>query len=403
MYSLKEWVEQKYYEPINEGGLGGHMAHPIDYSELTFGELKDMVTQLFSGQIEDMKEKLDGTNIQATVNIKGDVVFMYNKGDLNSENGGMSIEDMAKKWSDKPSVAKNYIKAGEIIKKIFSKLPNSYFNPDENTKIIVNCECISAGQTNVMLYDSDRVAFHGISIYKKDDKGKWQIDSKSEGEPKEIRKAAEGIKEALPRPKLNILDMKEAKIQSNKAILEINKILKSYHLSDDSTIEDYKKIRYDEIAPLWARNDECYERLVNGNKSVNLRELKKKYPHLPEFEKSTQAKGLYRDIMEPLEALFSSIGNALISLLSGFTNDSSKDKVIAELRKQAEEVKQSVENDGTDEMKDVVTRSLKRLSKLEDKLNAAEGIVYQYNGKLMKLTGSFSALNQLFGVKFMKR
>ena len=123
MYTLQEYIENRYYElVINEGGMGGHMSHPYDYDDLTFGELKDMIEQLFSGGITELKEKLDGTNIQATVNKDGEVVFIRNKGDLNSEKGGMSVEDMAKKWADKPSVAKNYVKAGEVIKKIFLKM-----------------------------------------------------------------------------------------------------------------------------------------------------------------------------------------------------------------------------------------------------------------------------------------
>ena len=218
MYSLQEWIDNKYYEStINEGGMGGHMAHPYDYDELTFGELKEMINQLFDGNVIEMKEKLDGTNIQATVNKDGEVVFIRNKGDLDSDKGGMSVEDMAKKWSDKPSVAKNYVKAGEVIKKIFSKVPQTFFMPNEDTRVIVNCECISAGQTNVMLYEKDRVAFHGTVTYKKGESGKWEFESESEGEPAEIRKAAEGIEEAAPRPKLVIKNAEEAKSEALKA------------------------------------------------------------------------------------------------------------------------------------------------------------------------------------------
>ena len=401
MYNIQEYIDNKYYEfTINEGGMGGHMSHPIDYDDLTFKELDDMIEQLFDGKIENVKEKLDGTNIQATVNKDGEVVFIRNKGDLNSDKGGMTVDDMAKKWADKPSVAKNYVKAGEVIEKIFSKIPNSYFNPDDETKVVVNCECISAGQTNVMLYEKDRVAFHGTATYKLNN-GKWQLESESEGEPKEIRKAAEGIKEALPRPALVIKNTEEAKKVSSEARKQLTEMMNSYHMKSDSTILDWKRTRYDELAPLWARNDECFNRLVQQDKSVNMRELKKKYPDIQDFEKS-QAKDLYRDIMEPLDTLFSQIGNALIGLLDGFTNADDSDKVIAALKDELEKDKEYIEKEGTDEMKDVMARSLQRLAKLDNKLNAAEGVVFQYNGKLMKMTGAFSALNQLLGIKFMK-
>lgn len=401
MYNLQEYIDNKYYELVTEGGMGGHMAHPIDYDDLTFGDLIDMIEQLFSGQITELKEKLDGTNIQATVNTSGEVVFIRNKGDLNSEKGGMSVNDMAKKWADKPAVAKNYVKAGEVINKIFTKIPVKYFNPNTDTKVVVNCECISAGQTNVMLYERDRVAFHGTATYKLKN-GKWELLNETEGEPQEIRKAADGIEEALPRPKLVIKNVELAKQESSKAVTRLEILMNDNAVNEKSTIGDYKRIRYDEIAPSWAKNDDCFNRIINKDKSKNLRILKKDYPELPAYEKSKDAKNLYRDIMEPLDTLFSQIGNALISLLDGFTNADDSDKVISMLQAELESDKEYVEREGTDEMKDVMTRSLQRLSKLNNRLNATEGVVFQYKGKLMKMTGAFSALNQLLGIKFMK-
>lgn len=402
MYNLQEYIDNKYYELVTEGGMGGHMAHPIDYDDLTFGDLIDMIEQLFSGQITELKEKLDGTNIQATVNTSGEVVFIRNKGDLNSEKGGMSVNDMAKKWADKPAVAKNYVKAGEVINKIFTKIPVKYFNPNTDTKVVVNCECISAGQTNVMLYERDRVAFHGTATYKLKN-GKWELLNETEGEPQEIRKAADGIEEALPRPKLVIKNVELAKQESSKAVTRLEILMNDNAVNEKSTIGDYKRIRYDEIAPSWAKNDDCFNRIINKDKSKNLRILKKDYPELPAYEKSKDAKNLYRDIMEPLDTLFSQIGNALISLLDGFTNADDSDKVISMLQSELETDKEYVEREGTDEMKDVMTRSLQRLSKLNNRLNATEGVVFQYKGKLMKMTGAFSALNQLLGIKFMKK
>lgn len=397
MLSLREYLNRELY--ITEGGMGGHMSHPIDYDDLSCQDLKDMVSDLFSGKVENIKEKLDGTNIQATVNKSGEVVFIRNKSDLNSEKGGMSINDMANKWADKPSVANNYIKAGEVIKKIFVNIDNKYFNPDDETRVIINCECISAGQTNVMLYEKDRVAFHGTVTYKLEN-GKWTLYSESEGEPKEIRDAAKDIEEAIPRPALVIKDMNEANAYAEKAIKEIDKVFKE---ESANTIAEYKKARFMKLAPDWAKNNDCYKRLICGDKTKNLRELKKTYVELPTYEKSKECKHLIKEIMEPLDYIFSSIGNTLINLLDGFTNGGAEDKVKSELIKQLQAVKDSTEVDGTEEMREVMRQSIARLEKLSSKVNATEGIVFQYKGKLMKMTGSFSALNQALGVKFMKK
>lgn len=403
MRTLKEWMNNNRPLVVMEGGMGGHMAHPIDYDDLTFADLIDMIDKLFNGdvtQIISLKEKLDGTNIQATMNDNGQTVFIRNKGDLNSALGGMTIEDMASKWSSKPSVADNYIRAGKIIEEIFSKVGKRYFNPDKDTRIVINCECISSGQTNVMLYANDRVAFHGTVTYKMVD-GKWRPLEVTEGEPDIIRKAANGIEAALPRPQLVINNATEAKRLSQEAISALSGLMKQYGMTRQSTIADYKFERYYSLAPSWAKNDDCYNRIINKDKSKNLRILKKEYPEIGDYEKSSAGKQLYRDIMEPLDTIFSNIGNALISLLDGFTNANDKDKVVTALKKEVNDVREYVDREGTDEMRDVVARSLQRLSKLSNVINATEGVVFTYKGKLMKLTGSFSALNQLLGVKFM--
>ena len=163
-------INLQRYVMLFEGGAGGHMAHPIDYTDFTGEELIQLVTDLFSGKIETMKEKLDGMNISATMNDKGDVVFVRNNSERNSPEGGLSIEDMSVKWAEKEHQKKVYTQSGKIITEIFSKLPVKYFNPEPGVRKIINCECIIEGKTNVMLYASDRVAFHGYKIYNLTDK-----------------------------------------------------------------------------------------------------------------------------------------------------------------------------------------------------------------------------------------
>ena len=57
-------INLQRYVMIYEGGAGGHMAHPIDYTDFTGEQLIELVDNLFSGKIETMKEKLDGMNIK---------------------------------------------------------------------------------------------------------------------------------------------------------------------------------------------------------------------------------------------------------------------------------------------------------------------------------------------------
>ena len=161
MISLSEYIL------IKEGGMAHHMAHIIDETDFTCQDLLNLIDDLFGGKITTATEKLDGTNIQASMNDKGEVIFIRNKGDLNSERGGMTIQDMVEKWKDKPATQKTFVSAGKTIEKIFKKIGGKFFNPEPSTRLLVNCECIVAGTTNIMYYDYDQVDFHNIWVYKK--------------------------------------------------------------------------------------------------------------------------------------------------------------------------------------------------------------------------------------------
>lgn len=395
------------YIMLCEGGQGGHMAHPFDYTDFTAQDLIDLIESLFGGKIENMKEKLDGTNINATMNTKGEVVFIRGKGDLNSENGGMSIEDMANKWSDKPSVANNFINAGKTIQQIFTKLGIEYFNPDENTKKTINCECITAGKTNVMVYATDRVAFHGYKIFKKGDK-EWEEVEDHEGGVDEIYKAAEGIDSAKPRPNLIIKYAEEAIKYKEKFIKEIETLFKNEGLDLSASIEDWKKKRFNDIKPEWL-NDEVesiFNRWFNKDKSFKATELKKLYPdHYNDIKDDKFAKPFIAKVMKPLDDLFLELGNAFINICDGFTNDDSKDKVINTLKHDLDEVIDQVKKEGSTENQEILQKQLDRLKALGDaSLNAAEGVVLVYKGRRMKLVGSFAPLNQIMGIiKFNRK
>ena len=388
---------------ITEGGAAGHMSHPFDYDEFTGRDLLELVDDLFGGKIENMKEKLDGTNIHATMNNNGQVVFIRNKSNLNSELGGMSIQDMAAKWADKPGVQKTFLTAGNIITEIFNKLGVKYFNPDPETRKVINCECIIAGKTNIMPYAEDRVAFHGYVIYKKNG-STWEEVENVEGHVDDIYKAAAGIDSARPRMNLVIKSVEEAAKFAKVFKSDLENLFKAEGLSLKNTIEDWKRARFNKLKPEWLDKevDRIYDRWFNSDKSFKASELKKIYTdHYDDVKSDKFAKTYVKSVMEPIDDLFLEIGNAFIKMCDGFTNASSHNTIVDTLKKDLSDVCAAVEKSGSDEVKQQLEFQLNRLRKLGDNaINSAEGVVFVYKGRLMKCTGSFAALNQALGLRF---
>ena len=397
MLSLQRYIY------LFEGGQAGHMAHPFDYTDFSANDLIDLVDSLFKGKIENLKEKLDGFNIMATMNDKGEVVFVRNSSNLNSEKGGMSIDDMVEKWGEREHQKKVFVQSGEIITKIFNKLGKDFFNPDPTHRKLINCECIIAGKTNIMPYATDRVAFHGYKVYELVD-NKYKEVEDVEGHVDDIYKAAEGIDAAKPRPNLVIKSAEEGikfAEQFSKAIL---KLWEDEGLKPDVSIEEWKKIRYKKFAPDWCKDDDdIFNRMCNDDKSIKATELKKRYPEHKDdialLDKDLR-KEVVGKIMEPMDNLFLAIGNELIDLLDGFVNSGAKDSIIKSLKADLEATVEEVEKSDSVKAKDKLEKSLNRLKALGDKYNAAEGVVIMYKGRRLKMTGSFSPINQALGTRF---
>lgn len=403
----------KLYDFLIEGGASGHMKHPYDYTELTLRDIKGLIRDLFSGKIEDITEKIDGTNIQATMNPEGTVVFIRNKSDLNSKLGGMTIEDMAAKWADKPSISKTFLTAGSIITQVFNKIGKSFFNPSENKKLVLNCECVIEGKTNVLYYNDSQVYFHDIWIYEKGEDDKWEHTDTTKKGLDVINKACENLSSAKITPNIIIKTQKDSENMLVSFIKKIDKIFKEAGCKENSTIEEYKLNRFRQIAKEkdleWLYEDPdmfntLFKRWFNADKSVNIRIIKNSFTdHLEEFSdiEKTEYKKIVQKSMFPIDNFFIELGNSVISLCSGILNDNSKIEIVKKLKNDLEKTISEINTEGDEDIKQKLLIQLKRIGSYD--INATEGIVFRYKDKLMKCTGSFAPLNAILGLKYHKK
>lgn len=408
---MKKLIDIIYENMLLEGGQSGHLKHIIDYSELTFDQIKGILYSLFNGKIQDITEKIDGTNIQASMNEDGDVVFVRNKGDLNSERGGMSVQDMVTKWSSNAKVQQTFVESGKVLEELFKKVGKKFFNPNPNTRIFANCECMIEGTTNIMPYISSKVNIHDLWVYEKGGNG-WELKETTKDGLKELQEMMYGMDNIQITPNV-IVDVTEKGQEALKRYMkQINDIYRSVGLKTSSTLEEYKEKKFQEYMDKnedWYNENKegkniLYQRFINQDKSVNIREIKKSYPNnsddIQRIDK-TDYKKIYKSIMNDLDILFLQIGNTIIDMCYGFINAGGEGKVIAELERNLEEVTAEIEKNGSETAKTKLAQQLARLSQL-DGLNATEGIVFRYKGRIMKCTGAFAPLNQALGTRFSK-
>lgn len=411
MKSLNAYLDAWTGNAVNEGGAAGHLSHPYDYTDFTLRDIKGLIRNLFTGKVEGITEKVDGTNIQATVNDDGDVRFIRNKSDL--ANGGMTLQGMADKWASKPEVRDTFVTAGETIEKVLKKVAadkgSKFFNPDKETRIYANCECVKAGKTNIMPYVSSQVDFHDLWVYKKTEGG-WECSDVTTKGLDIISKACEGIDEAKLTPKVIISMTHESDLLMLKKIKEIDKVFKDTGCGEMSTIHDYlhaqftaeclKSYKWMQQSPRGM--EALFSRWFDGDKTTDIRKICDMYKEAgvdasEVRDADKRSKELTSTCNAPLDKFFIGLGNSVIKLCKGLINTGAENDAIKELEKDMNDVVSTISSSSDDEAK---TKLLKQLDRIGDEsINATEGIVFRYKGRMMKLTGTFAPLNMLLNLK----
>jgi len=395
--------------PVLEGGASGHMLHPYDVDEFTGYDIEELIRTMFGGKMEGMTEKMDGFGIQASMNPKGDVVFIRNKTNLNSEKGGMTLSDFATQWAENPQALDNYTRGGKIIEAVFRKIGPEWFNPSPVKRLVVNCECILAGTTNTIPYPSDQVDFHNIWIYEKQESdSEWKNTEVTKKGLDVLEKACEGIDSAKITPPVIIKYSEETARLEKKWLGEWQKFLKQCDCAPDVTIEGLKYslfFKWVEKYEPWigadhkAATDCCRRWLFGDKKSADLKDLKAIYQdNLDTFVKldKTPSK-IVNTVLTPLQNFFYGMGADVIKVTSGFVNDG-QDGTIKTLLGDLKVATDKIRREGSLEDNEFLQKWLDVLKEIgEENLRSAEGIVFSYKGKMMKWTGGFVPLNRIIG------
>ena len=314
---------------------------------------------------------------------------------------------MVIKWQDKPEVLNTFVEAGKIITEVFSVIHTHFFNPDYQTRVVVNCECVTKGKTNIIPYDSTQVIFHNLWVYRLTDKG-WIVEYITKENLDIIGNVADFIEHASLTPKLSILITEEFTKKSKVFTQEIERIFAEEGLNNNNTILDWKRQRFlgycERNYPWILQNSDghnyLFNRWINNTKTVNIRKIRELYPdniqQLDELDK-TGFKSIIKDIIEPLDIFFLRFGNFIINNCKGIINQTSKDDVIDILRQDINKATQEINKTGTDYIKNKLKYQLNRLKKMDNIINPTEGLVLNFKEKMIKLTGSFAPINQILG------
>jgi hypothetical protein len=119
---------------------------------------------------------------------------------------------------------------------------------------------------------------------------------------------------------------------------------------------------------------------------------------IKKFDKE-DVKKKYKENIRPFEDLFLELGSVILKNASNFLAadpTGETERLRAYLQAEADKIRKTGGADQVKKVEDELAR-LDRIGGINS-IFPTEGIVFRYNGKLYKLTGTFAALNQLLGI-----
>jgi len=167
---IKENIQESN-QLLLEGGAYGHMSHPFDDMELTFGQLKDIISKALDGELGVVREKTDGQALAISWK-NGRLIAARNKGHLqNAGANAMGIEDVASKFAGRGGLTDAYNFAMSDLSAAIAGLSKGQRDKIFNEgKCFMNIEVIWPTSVNVIPYGQALLVFHNTTCY--DESGK---------------------------------------------------------------------------------------------------------------------------------------------------------------------------------------------------------------------------------------
>jgi hypothetical protein len=412
------------WQLISEGGAAGHLAHPYEDDTLKFSDVKEMIKRGLVGGLDaeaPVTEKLDGQNIMFSVR-DGQVVFARNKGQVkNKAKNALPAADLRQMFAGRGNVEKAFGGAADDITKAIQALPQEERDQmfADGSKFM-NVEIIFPDTKNVIPYDKSVLVFHGTVKYDEEGNeiGRDIEDSKKLSD--QITKVNAQQQKTFGISGPRSIAFSDADTARNKEKMQdygaaLTRLQQEFDLDDKNTLEDYKiawwereltrqvetqglelsEEQFNGLVKRWATGD----KKAIGVKDFEDPETKKWFR---QFE-ATELTNSERAVTRPLESIFLKVGADTLRRVTN-TLSANNPELTASLKKELlDTIKSLQDTDDINKLAKLQTQ-IERLDDIGiDNVVPSEGLVFIYNGKPYKFTGTFAPVNQILGtLKFAK-
>jgi len=399
------------------GGAAGHLQNAWEATDLTFGDIRELIHLSVSNKLE-LYEKLDGQNLMLTW--KNDCVYMGRTGKHLRDYGalGIAVVDVLGFFSPSTpdTVRKAYHIATMNFQILFSENKDYFDEIFQEGKVWLNAEILYEDTENIIHYGLNQIRIHNLISVDENGKTIEIIET-----PQKLLKLSKELKtlsfDILPTNKVSIKLFNQRLTVEAKLHAILTKIQISKGLNDEDTLSDYMILSTEEYIfktmpnqkEFWYLIEPFGKRWALGDKSINIAKLlNAATPEVDEWFRLEDKKGdIKKDVLFPLVTFFLQLAVVILKNVNGL--------VVKDYDKSVELIKEKA-NESIDYISDtsnnIPAKDIKRLlSSLEQlkligkstSIVPTEGVVFNFKGHLLKLTGAFSPLIQLIGYTKYKK
>jgi hypothetical protein len=395
---------------LTEGGAYGHMSHPFDDMDLTFGDLKNIIRGALTGNLELTREKTDGQALAISWK-NGRLIAARNKSHLqNAGAGAMGIEDVASKFGGRGGLTDAYNFAMKDLSAAIQSLsePQRKKIFDEG-KCFMNLEVIWPTSVNVIPYGQALLVFHNTTCY--DEKGSaiganQGAATMLAGMIKQVNADVQSKYTIQGPPVTELPKKEELSSKQTKYLTQLQKLQFEFQLSDKDGVSEYhqawwenfvnkskvklQKLEKEALVRRWAFSDKSFRLNTIADKDAQSWAIENDKVNVQKQQK---------DNVRQFEEIFLGVGADVLSFM-GSVLTVNPDAAVRSMKDRLKSTAEKVRGSGDVSKIAKLKMELSRLASIggKDKIVPNEGIVFVYKGNTYKLTGTFAPLNQILGI-----
>jgi hypothetical protein len=399
-----------FKESLNEGGAYGHMSHPFDDMNLTFGDLKNIIKGALTGNLELTREKTDGQALAISWK-NGRLIAARNKSHLqNGGAGAMGIEDVASKFGGRGGLTDAYNFAMKDLSAAIQSLSEAQRKKIFNEgQCFMNLEVIWPTSVNVIPYGQPLLVFHNTTCY--DEKGvaigaDQSAATKLAGMIKQVNADVQSKYTIQGPPVTELPKNEELSSKQTKYLTRLQKLQFEFQLSDKDGVSEYHQawwenfINKDKPKLQKLEKDALVRRWAFGDKSFRLNSIADKDAQQWAIEHDkVNVQKQQKENVRQFEEIFLGVGADVLSFM-GSVLTVNPDMAVRSMKDRLKDTAAKVRGSGDVSKIQKLKSELARLQSIggKGKIVPNEGIVFVYKGNTYKLTGTFAPLNQILGI-----